>query len=297
MKKHILIIIPILAILFVIYCGEKQSGSVSGPAQYLPENFENLSLSRISEIRTFAGNALWEYINGGAELYHLYDFIEVATADYKSGDIELVVDIYRFASPDNAFGLYSQFREPDNTILQLGVEGFVAPATLNFVKGSFLMRITGYDDTEANSRMIINLADELNKIVAGTDQPPAAFALLPDENRIAGSDKYYAESFLGHKFLTEVYSRNYAMDGDTVTWFAAADSSGEKFLKWSDFAEKIDRKTPAPEDADFDTDYGFIFDDSYYGPIIVGLKNKWLVGIVKYTPAGKNLLNNWLESI
>jgi hypothetical protein len=72
----------------------------------------------------FVGDSLWEYINGGAELYHTYEFVDVATAYYLQDSTEIVVDIYRFATPDDAYGMYTQLRPGGPGTMNYGIEGF-----------------------------------------------------------------------------------------------------------------------------------------------------------------------------
>ncbi|HHI03223.1 MAG TPA: hypothetical protein ENL22_06855 [candidate division Zixibacteria bacterium] len=263
----------------------------------MPERTTRSNLVRFSEIRTFAGESLWEYIDGGAEVYHQYKFMDVVTADYKNDQIELVADIYHFDGPENAFGLYSMFCLPDAEIIELGVEGFLSPASVNFVKGEYLIRLTGFDNSNESELALINLAEELNEKIPGTTERPKQFDFFPTANRMAGTDRYYAEQFMGQQFLTEVFSRNIAFDADTVTLFISADESGGKFLLWSNYAEQIKRKKPRPGSIPYDDTLCLVIEDNFYGNIIAGLKNGKLTGMINYSDKRSEYLTNWLNSI
>jgi len=290
-----MILAPALALM--IGCGSESTKETFSSAKFLPEKTDRSALVRFSEVRIFAGESLWEYINGGAEVYHLYKFIDVTTADYKNDQIELVADIYHFDGPENAFGLYSMLCPADAEIINLGVEGFIAPASINFVKGEYLIRLTGFEDTDESDLALINLAEEFNEIIPGTTERPKRFGLFPTENKVAGLDKYYAEQFMGQTFLTEVYARNITFETDTVTLFMTDDLSGGKFLQWSNYANKINKDKGRPKVIPYDDTLCLIIEDNYYGDIIIGLKSGQLSGMINYSEGRMEYLTNWLNSI
>ena len=57
--------------------------------------------------RTFAGTALYGFMNGGADLYYEYGFKELVTREVVYNGEEFTVDIYTMDTPLNAFGIYS----------------------------------------------------------------------------------------------------------------------------------------------------------------------------------------------
>jgi hypothetical protein len=299
MKKYeVLVLSIIFSVVLIMACGgsKKAPGDLRA-ANYFPQKIEPFDIERKSEIRTFVGDSLYEYINGGAEIYHLYDFIEVATADYRCKQTEIVVDIYRFDNADDAYGLYSMIRPNDPRIVQFGVEGFVSTLSLDFVKGSFLVRLVGYDESSKTELVIDNLAKRLNELIPGTTNPPAMFSLLPLENKIRATDKYYSGSFLGRKFMTCVYSQDYILEGDTLTLFLTADDSDNKFRQWSEIAVTDDKIRNALKGLSYDDENVFMIIDNYYGKIVAGLKSGRLLGVVNYNEKHKAFLTVWLNSL
>nr|MBN2276639.1 hypothetical protein [candidate division Zixibacteria bacterium] len=293
--------VPLIIFLILLFgclrCGNKSSDTGSDLVEYLPEDFGTINMHRITEVQTYVGRGLWEYIDGGAELYHLYNFIQVATAYYGRDGLEIGVDIYQFKTSDDAYGLYSMFRSPGVQAINLGVEGFLAPGAINFVRGEYFVRLTGNDESTASSLALTNLAEELNGSLPGTIQKPMLFASFPDSNRVLLTDKYYADSFLGRKFLSRVYTQDYLIAGDSLTLFITDDESGGKYMSWSEAADKAGRKNPAEKELFFDEGLSFVYDDSFYGGIIIGLKKGRLVGMVYYDGIYNNLLQYWLKSM
>jgi len=57
-------------------------------------------------------DSLYQYIDGGADLYLLYDFKALLHQNFKSGATELTADIYEMNKPEDAFGIYASERSP-----------------------------------------------------------------------------------------------------------------------------------------------------------------------------------------
>lgn len=271
---------------------DKLSQPQATTADFLVANVDSIDLERTTEVRIFVGDSLWEYINGGAELYHLYNFVEVATAYYRHQGTEVLVDIYKFDAADHAYGIYSMLR-PDNSIpLEFGVEGFGSSSNLVFVKGAYVVMLTGFEQTEAVGNAIAKMAPVFEGIVPGSTDIPTSFALLPSENALTTSNKLFASSFLGLSFLDEVYSRLYILDGDTVTLFVTDDAAGVKFIEW-----KQSSGGESTVNLPFDDGMGIKVSSSYHGDIIAGLRKGRLIGIIGYKDGHRNFLTHWLETI
>ena len=55
---------------------------------------------------------LYEYIDGGADVFLLYDFQRLLHQNFKAGKGEITADIYDMGKAENAFGIYSAERSP-----------------------------------------------------------------------------------------------------------------------------------------------------------------------------------------
>jgi len=56
--------------------------------------------------RRFVGRDLYGHIDGGAELFHEFGFVDLLVSDYTRGDTALTVETYRMAAPEAALGIY-----------------------------------------------------------------------------------------------------------------------------------------------------------------------------------------------
>jgi hypothetical protein len=88
------------------------------------------------EIQTFSPKTLFEYINGDANLYLMYDFQELKVAEYlNEKKASVTVDVYRHKTPTHAFGIYSQERLPNANFIDVGAQGYIEKNVLNFLTG------------------------------------------------------------------------------------------------------------------------------------------------------------------
>ena len=79
------------------------------------------SWSADGETEVYVGDDLFIYINGGAEIYHEYGFVQVSVQRYVRGEDSISVEIY--AMDGDAFGIYSFARSSGGRAVDLGNGG------------------------------------------------------------------------------------------------------------------------------------------------------------------------------
>jgi len=279
-------------------CGrEEESPGPGDPAGFLPDEIPAAGLVRSSEIRRFVGDSLWEYINGGAEVYHTYGFVAVTTVDYTSDEAELVTDIYRFETGDGAYGLFSSIRPPAPKILPAGVEGFITSTSADFVKGAYLCRLTAFAPSDHLAETMRSAVGTIEALLPGTTELPGSFALFPQDNGIPYSERIYAESFLGHQSLTWVHARQYSPVDDTVTLFLVSDSAETKFDRVRAALEQSGAVMQPTTELSFDEGSGLMFEHPYYGTVAIGIRGTRLAGMINVNDDGRMFLDDWLQSM
>ena len=94
---------------------------------------------QVGEIQSFDPNTLYEYINGGADLYLAYDFQELKVAEYQNDKKAAVtVEVYRHRTPTQAFGIYSQERFPGANFIDVGIQGYLEKQVAEFSVWEYL---------------------------------------------------------------------------------------------------------------------------------------------------------------
>ena len=81
----------------------------------LPEGFpvidkNNLPDAKFSPVRTFNGESLYGYIDGGADLYLEYGFTGVVITEFVWLKAKYKTEIYKMNNPEAAFGIFSVSR-------------------------------------------------------------------------------------------------------------------------------------------------------------------------------------------
>src|SRR5438270_5808702 len=80
--------------------------------------------SAVGQPSLYKPDNLYEYIDGGADVYLLYDFQQLLHQQLKDGGAELTADIYEMRTPEDAFGIYAAERSPSYQFIMLGVDGY-----------------------------------------------------------------------------------------------------------------------------------------------------------------------------
>ena len=133
-RSKLLLALLSICFLCALSC-ESGSQSMKG---LLPDADDVMGWRKDGERLIYLPENLWEHINGAAEGFLVYEFEKVVVQDYLSiNDTGLKVEIYKHASPLMAFGIYSQFRGPGLTYVDVGTEGFGDEYSLQFFQGSF----------------------------------------------------------------------------------------------------------------------------------------------------------------
>ncbi len=294
------IILPVLfwtGLVFILTCG-----GCGGPQgtdvieKCLPQELPSVGIVRDGEILHFSGDSLFNYINGAAEMYHKYDFEEVHVGRYAGQGGEITVDIYRFADPDRAFGMYTTLRPAAPDSVGLGVEGFAYGPILVYSKGPYMVNVQTYDDDVFGPRDIEAVAAAVEKNLPGTTKLPDTFDSFPRAGRIPCSERVYADSYLGHVFLTDVYAVDYSFEAGDLTLFITRDEAGEKLAMWEEAAASDGAPAVAPS-APYDSGPPILLAEQYYGSVVAGLRAGWLAGMVGYREGHEQALAAWLEAL
>ncbi len=176
---------------------------------------------------------LWDYIDGAADNYLNYHFVNLHIAEYYKGNKKVFfkAEIYRHESPLYAFGIYSSERSPDYHFIHLGVQGFQEESLIYFLKGPYYVKILTQQEGKRAERDIEVLAHKLEAMLAGTTRFPPELALFPENNKIANSERFIASAFLGHEFFDSVFTARYQTGEVSFSMFLTRRSTPENAKK------------------------------------------------------------------
>ena len=155
--------------------------------------------------------------------------------DIKSGDLIVTVYIYDMGSALNAYGIYTTERGADDERLPIGTESILLPPyQVLQLKNQYYIKIDAFEG-EIDTVSGYSLLRALEKGLPGSSDSPGELASLPKENKIADSERYIKQSFLGLSELDEcIYARYEAEDKPFRIFYVVRDAENI----WQKLTEK-----------------------------------------------------------
>ena len=182
------------------------------------------------EDETYGRDALYGYMNGGAEVFLAFDFREVFVRRYgRDGADDIVLDVYDMGSPAEAFGVFSCDREdPAAGIGQDSEFGF---GMLRFWQNRFFVTIMTTGEDEAADAAILDLGRAVAAELGPDGEPPAMLKLLPTNGLIDDRTSYFHSNInLNNRYF--IASENIlGLGDDTECMFAEYRGDGAESVK------------------------------------------------------------------
>jgi len=111
------------------------------------------------EPEVYVGDALFELINGGAEVYHRFGFVRALATQYSDTDGRSIsLEVFEMADVEGAKKIYADKTGGSGEPLEIGDEAAGEDYYLNFRLDRFLVTITGFDSDAQTSEGILILA-------------------------------------------------------------------------------------------------------------------------------------------
>jgi hypothetical protein len=195
--------------------GEEGSSPAVIPAQakerlarLLPEPSE-VGAARTGE-RKFFTSDLYEYSDGGADVYLDYGLVAMVHQEYKASSTDVTLDIYNMGAPSNAFGIYAAESSPDYHFLPIGAEGYGTNEILNFFQDEFYIELSAFSDKEKTAPVLERFARAVSRRIGPSAPMPEFLSLFPAQHLVGHSCKFVKKSPLGHDFLAPAIMAAYA---------------------------------------------------------------------------------------
>jgi len=228
------------------------------------------------EIQTFIPKTLFEYINGAADLYLMYDFQELKVAEYlNEKKASVIVDVYRHKTPTHAFGIYSQERLSDANFLDIGAQGYVEKNVLNFLTGSYYVKLNSFNTGAEDEEILLNFAKKVSENLGEKGRLPSILSFFPEEGKKKNSEKFINKNFLGYSFLYSAFTADYELSGTKFKLFVI---EGADPKECKDMIQKFLQQTKSPEKNIAEGRY--TISDPYHGEIFLHWRGKYIRGIL-----------------
>ena len=178
----------------------------------------------LDPVRIFGPDNLYEEIDGEAELFLPYgmEHLTVAILGRKARPgSEVRLELFRMASPRDAYGIWSQYRYPDQEVLRIPPsEAVVSDTSADFFRGETFVRIRSKPG-DGSRNDVVGIASEIIALLPGSGSPPEEARALDDlPGRVSGSILYQKRAMLGYECLAPGFEAK----------FSTASSSGHYLL-------------------------------------------------------------------
>lgn len=240
----------------------------------------------------FLPDNLWDFINGAADTYLAYGFVDLHVAEYKKGKNIIKAEIYRHSDNIMAFGIYSSERSPSFRFQNIGAQGYVADGAINFFKGNYYVKIKTYSKQEKVLQSAELLANRISGLLTGNSAMPSILSQFPAEGRRLNEETYINESVLGHSFLNKAFKAPYQIGNDIFSIFIFECNSPDDAVKTAQ--TYISSTGMDPGDS---ADNRIVLADGYNGTIFLAWKDNTIVIISGLAKDQAEVADNYTSEI
>ena len=159
---------------------------------------------------------LYEYLDGGADLYLRHGFRELVHLRYQPGTDALsgvTVDLYDMGSALGAFGIYAAIRPPGAEVRPWGAQGYREGTIAAAWKGPVYVHAEADAERPELVAVLEGLVAGACERLPGTGSMPSVLEPLPVAGRVAQSERWVPENLLGHSFLPGGVLATYELGG------------------------------------------------------------------------------------
>jgi hypothetical protein len=198
---------------------------------------QNLTLPQLTgykkttSVPVIRGENLRKYIDGSADTYLSYGFVDLQVAEYKKGKSVIKLEIYRHSDNATAFGIYSLERSSSLRYINIGAQGYIGDGVINFFKGNYYVKISANSKIEKVLQSAESLAVKVSGMLKGESKMPAALSQFPETGKKINEEIFINENVLGHKFLNKAFMANYETGSDAFSIFIIESNSPAETMK------------------------------------------------------------------
>jgi hypothetical protein len=155
--------------------------------KFLPEKIGDYS---VIDRMDYVGEALFDYINGGAELYLSYGLKGMTGCKYNGEELpQITVEVYEMSSSENAFGVYTQSRDKEEYDYGQGSQSF--KDFILFWKDRYYVLITSQRATEESEKAMQFMASTIDKSIETKGAIPKIIHHLPEKDLVPAGFLYF----------------------------------------------------------------------------------------------------------
>jgi hypothetical protein len=254
-----------LAVLASGTCMAADTDAVSFP------DVKDWNLNVLPDVYT-PGN-LWDLINGAAESYLSYDFVDLHLGDYENASGTVIhAEVYRHSTPVNAYGIYTAERSPEYKFVGIGAQGYLEEGVLNFLSGQFYIKLYSTDSGTKVQEALQKIGQKISGHLEQENSLPELLKLFPSSGQLPYADQYIRENFIGFDFLHSAFTVGY--EGG-FKLFVIQGKDADEILEMAKQYLAFTKQDIDPADAS-----ALTFKDPYNGDIPAIIAGRYMAGII-----------------
>ena len=218
-----------LGFYFFVFAVLATGGTVNTLSQVIPRKILDWQASEKDQ--TYDRKTIFDYMDGGAEVYLAFNFRHVLVRRYEapSGD-DIVLDVFDMDSPEEAYGVFSCDRQDPEA--GIGQESTFGPGLLRFWQGRYFVSISSAGNEQKTDEAILELGKAVVPHLGQPGEPPLLLQLLPPDGLIESKISYFHGSIsLSNRYLVASENILSLEKGKTDCVFAEYSEGSEETIK------------------------------------------------------------------
>jgi hypothetical protein len=223
--------------------GGEGSAATSTPAPALKNEPLEISLPGVkpmSATEFYTVDNLYEKIDGRAPAYQSFHVTQMRCRSFAvaaaSGSYVDVYE-YRFDNPIDAFGMFSNERDPKGRPLDFAPDGYSSDISYFFRQGPVYVQVIASDQKPETLTAAKAIAQNRAKELPVDDSGLAGRRKLPTDGLIADSVSYVPENAQGQATFKDVFQAKYKFNGAEVPFFVMVSTPDDAAKAWKSFQD------------------------------------------------------------
>jgi Family of unknown function (DUF6599) len=145
----------------------------------------------LGEDSVYDADTLFDYINGGAELYRAFNVRRVVARPFeKEGAPDIYADVYDMETAKDAYGVYHHELRSGESV-GIGQESEYAKGSLAFWKERYFVSIMALKETQESKAVVLALGKSVAGAIPREGHPPIIVGMLPQEGLVNESVRFF----------------------------------------------------------------------------------------------------------
>ncbi len=154
----------------------------------LPEDGFLPEWKKEEKIIRFSPENLFNYINGGSELFLEFGFKELLVQNYRKAEQEIGIDIYKMENPEAALGIYLMKCGKETPLPEIAARNSFDIHQCAVVKNNYFILVNNFKGNNALVPVMVKVMQTVLNSISEI-KTETVLALLPEKGLIKGSEK------------------------------------------------------------------------------------------------------------